>query len=83
MRKAALESAVAKQDEEAAGQLDSLVQALHEQVKQTGVEISEKLDARIERLEGHVDARLERMAAGKGGGRRQSTSASSLDEQMG
>ena len=56
---AALEKAAAKQDQASAGKLDSLVQALHEQVKQTGIDISEKLSGAIERLESHVDKKID------------------------
>ena len=58
-QQAALEKAAAKQDQASAGKLDSLVQALHEQVKQTGIDISEKLSGAIERLESHVDKKID------------------------
>ena len=35
------------------------MQALHEQVKQTGIDISEKLSGAIERLESHVDKKID------------------------
>ena len=57
----ALEACVTWQDEVEAGKVDNLVVALRDKMVTIGTEVSERLEARMERLENQIEAKFEKL----------------------
>ena len=66
--RAVLELCLARQDENDEGKSENLLQSLHVQMKTISTNLSERIDARIERLETQIDSRFAALTKIRRGG---------------